>query len=102
MVVRHLPQQYRWQHGKGRMLARILRNDRLRRSLSDIRARILSIDHPHRADKSVPFPNNSFHKAWFSGIVTQSTPNFSHNIVEVPVGIDKQIRAPELPDDVLA
>jgi hypothetical protein len=62
----------------------------------------LGIDHPHRADESVAFPHDSLNKARFRGIVTQSGANLSNNVVDVPVGVDKQVRAPDFFDDVFA
>src|SRR5882724_3473909 len=68
----------------------------------EIAAGILAIDHPYRTDKPVPLAHNGLNKARFSGIVTQRSPKFPHDVVDVPLGVDEQIRAPKFLDDVLA
>jgi hypothetical protein len=39
---------------------------------------------------------------WFCCIVTQSRANFPHDVINVALGIDKEIRAPQFSDDIFA
>src|SRR5882762_7182142 len=73
--------------------------------MSELRAMlcpILSVDHPHGSDESVSLPDHGLEKARAGGVVAQGGANLSHNVVDVALGIDEQVRAPEFPDDVLA
>ena len=63
---------------------------------------MLRVNHPHRADESVAFAHHSFKKARLGGIVAQRRADFANDVVEVPFGIDKQVRAPEFFDDLFA
>src|SRR5882724_9375435 len=81
------------------------RRDRSRVGTHELRAAlgpILSVDHPHGSDESVSLPNHGLQKAGVGGIVAQGGANLPHNVVDVALGIDEQIRAPEFPDDILA
>src|SRR4029077_8825113 len=63
---------------------------------------ITRVQNSQWSDKSVTFAHHGFEKTRVSGIVTQSGADFSHNVVDVGLGIDKQIRTPQFADDLLA
>src|ERR1700704_5749833 len=67
-----------------------------------MRCPILSVDHPHGSDESVSLPHHGLEKARAGGVVAEGGANLAHNVVDIALGIDEQIRAPEFPDDILA
>src|SRR5579864_1719912 len=68
--------------------------------MTKIGARMLCVNHPHRADESVSLADDGFKKAWLGGVVAQRRPYFANDVVEVPFRIDKQVRAPEFFDNL--
>src|SRR3954451_12052825 len=93
------------QHGKrGTLvpLACVLLLRGARRSLSETVPRILSVDDSYGTDEPVAFADYSLNEAWFGRVVTESRADLAHNVVEIPVDIDKQIRTPEFFYDVFA
>ena len=98
MVIRGLPEKHQRQDGQRRALAptaRFLRAGRAHNTRSKIGLRITRVNHTHWSDESVPFAHHGFQKARLSGVVTQSRTDFSHDVVDVGLGIDKQIRPPQ-------
>src|SRR5882724_11105879 len=60
----------------------------------------MRINHPHRADKSVSLSDHSLQEARFRRVIVQSSANFSHDIIDVCLGINKQIRTPKFGNNV--
>src|SRR5436190_4423381 len=105
MVIRGLAEKHQRQDGQRRALAppaRLLRADSAHNTGSKVGLWIVRVHHTHRSDKSVAFAHHGFKEARFSGVVTKSGADFSHNVVDVGLGIDEQIRAPQFADDLLA
>ena len=62
----------------------------------------ISVDHPNRADESIPFSNYRLKKPRSVGVVTKRGAKLPHNVVHVFFGIDKQNGAPQPLRDVVA
>jgi hypothetical protein len=60
------------------------------------------VQHSHWSHKSVTFAYHGFEKTRPSGVVTQSGADFSHNVIDVGLGIEEQIRTPQFAYDLLA
>src|SRR5215467_5609681 len=67
-----------------------------------MRVRIGSFNNAHRPDESVPFADNRLQEARFSGVVTQSRADFSHNVVDIRLGVYEEVRVPESRGDIVA
>src|SRR5215467_5446984 len=102
MVVNGLACKQQRQHRKRRPLADLLGAKSSRDTAHKIRTWMLCVNHPHRADKPVAFAHYGFKKARLGGIIAQRRADFADDVVEVPFGIDKKIRAPELFYNLLA
>ena len=63
---------------------------------------IARINHAQRPDEPITFADHGLQKVWLRGVVAESGADFSHDVVDIGLGIDKKIRAPEFSHDVLA
>lgn len=63
---------------------------------------VLSCDDADRTDESVALTNDGFEEARLVCMVSESCPDFAHNVVHAALGVDEEIGAPELSDDLLA
>ena len=63
--------------------------------------RVARIDYFYRADETVAFADDGFEEARFGGVVAEGGANFSDDVVDVLLGVDEEVGAPEAGDDVL-
>jgi hypothetical protein len=63
---------------------------------------IARINHAQRPDEPITFADYGLQKVWLRGVVAESGTDFSHDVVDIGLGIDKKIGAPEFSDNVLA
>jgi len=59
-------------------------------------------NNPNWADEPIALAYDRFQESWFSGIVTQSPANFTDDVINVPLGVNEEIRMPQLGLDFLA
>jgi hypothetical protein len=64
--------------------------------------RICRSYHPYWTDKAIALSNHSFEEAGPVGIISERGANFTHDVINVSFGVNEQIRAPQLSDNVLA
>src|SRR5882724_4122481 len=67
-----------------------------------MRRRMASVDYTQRANESITLPDDGFEETRRGGIVTKRKAYFSHEGVDVLLGIDKEVGPPEFCDNVLA
>jgi hypothetical protein len=61
-----------------------------------------SVDYAHRANEAIPFPDHGLQEARPFGVVAEGSAYLSHDIVDISLGIDKEVGAPEFCNNILA
>ena len=60
------------------------------------------IQHAQRTDEAIALSDDGFEEARFGGVIAESGANFSDDVIDVGLRIDKKIGAPKFGDDILA
>jgi hypothetical protein len=68
----------------------------------DFGRRVSGADDADRADEAVALADDSFEETRVGGVVAESGTDFADDVVDVGLGVDEKLRAPQFGDDFFA
>src|SRR5207248_2444100 len=102
LIVDGFPSENQGHHRQRRALPQLSSSKRARGTLVQSGAGKLRVNNSDRTDETVPLAYDGFQEAGLFRVVSQGRADFSDDVVEIALTVDKQIGTPKLPGDFFA